>query len=59
MPGAIPTLNGRGFMLEALDRYALAFAEHAAGGRKVRRASAGVPEHARRISLHVNARALG
>jgi SAM-dependent methyltransferase len=30
LPGAIPTLNGRGFMLEALDEYAEAFARTAA-----------------------------
>lgn len=29
-PGAVPTLNGRGYMLEALDEYALAFVEAAA-----------------------------
>ncbi len=33
MPGAIPTLNGRGFMLEALDAYADAFATAAAAGQ--------------------------
>jgi hypothetical protein len=43
MPGAISTLNGRGFMLEALDSYALAFAEHAAGGPKVRSGRADAP----------------
>jgi SAM-dependent methyltransferase len=32
MPGAIPTLNGTGFMLEALDEYAEAFASKAAAG---------------------------
>lgn len=32
LPGAIPTLNGRGFMLEALDEYAEAFARSAAEG---------------------------
>jgi hypothetical protein len=26
LPGAVPTLNGRGFMLEALDEYAEACA---------------------------------
>ncbi|MBL8645475.1 MAG: class I SAM-dependent methyltransferase [Rhodospirillaceae bacterium] len=30
LPGAIPTLNGRGFMLEALDSYATAFVAAAA-----------------------------
>ncbi|MEZ5459456.1 MAG: methyltransferase domain-containing protein [Steroidobacteraceae bacterium] len=30
LPGAIPTLNGTGFMLEALDEYALAFIDAAA-----------------------------
>lgn len=30
LPGAIPTLNGTGFMLEALDDYALSFIEAAA-----------------------------
>lgn len=32
LPGAVPTLNGRGFMLEALDEYADAFAQSAAAG---------------------------
>ena len=32
LPGAIPTLNGQGFMLEALDEYAEAFARTAAAG---------------------------
>jgi SAM-dependent methyltransferase len=32
LPGAVPTLNGRGFMLEALDEYATAFADAAAAG---------------------------
>lgn len=31
-PGAVPTLNGRGFMLEALDDYAAEFARAAAAG---------------------------
>ena len=30
LPGAIPTLNGTGFMLEALDEYALSFIDAAA-----------------------------
>lgn len=32
LPGAIPTLNGKGFMLEALDAYAEAFVRDAAAG---------------------------
>ena len=32
LPGAIPALNGRGFMLEALDDYAEGFAREAAAG---------------------------
>lgn len=32
LPGAIPTLNARGFMLEALDEYAQAFIDAAAAG---------------------------
>ena len=32
LPGAVPTLNGRGFMLEALDEYADEFAHAAAAG---------------------------
>lgn len=31
-PGAVPTMNGRGYMLETLDDYALAFVEAAATG---------------------------
>ena len=31
-PGAVPTMNGRGFMLEALDDYAKAFVDTAAAG---------------------------
>ena len=31
LPGAIPTLNGRGFMLETLDEYAQEFVRAAAG----------------------------
>jgi SAM-dependent methyltransferase len=32
-PGAVPTLNGRGYMLEALDDYAQAFVEAAAAAQ--------------------------
>ena len=30
-PGAVPTMNGRGFMLQSLDPYSQSFADFAAG----------------------------